>query len=32
VLKEPKPEIATGLQIQGLKSATTVGEKEPVAQ
>jgi hypothetical protein len=30
VLKEPKPEIATGLQIQGLKSAKK--EEEPVVQ
>ena len=29
VLKEPKPEVATGLQIQGLKSAKN--EEEPVA-
>jgi hypothetical protein len=32
VLKEPKPEVATGLQIQGLKGTPKAEEKEPVAQ
>ncbi len=31
VLKEPKPELATGLQIQGLKSTKKRDEEEPVA-
>ena len=31
VLKEPKPEVATGLQIQGLGSKKKQDEGEPVA-